>query len=265
MTISVQTAPANAGAPQAEGPNDAALAAKVDAQNAAAKAAADGEAGKAPAAPERPAWLPEKFATVEDFAKSYSELEAKLGQPKTPEVPAKVSTESAEALVTNAGLDFSVLSAEVASDGKLSEASVKALLDKGIPQTVIDSHVEGLKATAQLQLNEAYQTIGGEARFTEISTWAAESGDVAKVETYNALIESGKIKEALTFLNAAYDAANGKAPARIVTGRANAGVVDGDVYGSRQEVTADMSDPRYGIDSAFRAKVQAKLGRSNVF
>jgi len=35
---------------------------------------------------ERPQWLPEKFKTPEDFAKSYSELEKKIGtQPKAPE------------------------------------------------------------------------------------------------------------------------------------------------------------------------------------
>ena len=35
---------------------------------------------------ERPTWLPEKFKTPEDFAKSYSELEKKIGtQPKAPD------------------------------------------------------------------------------------------------------------------------------------------------------------------------------------
>lgn len=268
MTITVQTAPADAGKPQAAGPNDAALAAKVDDKNAAALKAAQGEGVQPAPANERPAWLPEKFTSAEDLAKAYAELEGKLGKPaepaKTAEVPA-VTEDSAKKLVADAGLDFSVLSTEVARDGKLSDASIKALIAKGIPQDVIDAHVQGLQASAQLALTEAYATVGGEEAFKGIAEWAAANAEPAQVDTYNALLEAGKIKEALNFLKTAYSAVEGKAPARVVTGASTSAVSDGDVYQSRQEVTADMRSPQYANDPAFRAKVQAKLGRSNVF
>ena len=200
MTITVQTAPADAGNAQPTGPNDAALAAKIDDKNAATLKAAQGEGAKPAPATERPAWLPEKFATVEEMAKAYGELESKLGAQKDPVKPAEapaVTEADAQKIVADAGLDFSVLSTEVARDGKLSEASTKALLAKGIPQAVIDAHVEGLQASAQLTLTTAYAAVGGEEAFKGVAEWAATNADPAQVDTYNALLESGKIKEAL--------------------------------------------------------------------
>lgn len=268
MTLTVQTAPADAGTTQPTGPNDAALAAKADEKNAAALKAAQGEGTQPAPATERPAWLPEKFATVEDMAKAYGELESKIGTPKDPATPAEapaVTEADAQKIVADAGLDFSVLSTEVARDGKLSEASTKALLDKGIPQAVIDAHVQGLQASAQLALTTAYAAVGGEAAFKSVADWAAASADPAQVETYNALLDSGKIKEALVFLRTAHDAVNGVAPAVVLKGSGNAVVGTGDSYSSRAEVTADMRNPLYASDPAFRAKVQAKIGRSDVF
>ena len=53
----------------------------LEEQVAAMEAAQNPEAAPepAPSEPDRPDWLPEKFKTPEDLAKSYGELEKKLG------------------------------------------------------------------------------------------------------------------------------------------------------------------------------------------
>ena len=84
----------------------------------------------------KPEGLPEKFNTVEDLAKSYSELEAKLGtnkeEVKTEEVkPQETKTDTleiAEKAVTDAGLDMSSLTEEYTKEGKLNDTSYDCLL-----------------------------------------------------------------------------------------------------------------------------------------
>ncbi len=41
--------------------------------------------------PERPDWLPEKFASVEAMAQAYTALEQKMGQPEEQDAPAEPS------------------------------------------------------------------------------------------------------------------------------------------------------------------------------
>lgn len=62
-------------------------------------------------------------------------------------------------------------------------------------------------------------------------------------------------------LNAQYRSAIGSEPNLIGGGKAAAA----DVFESTSQVTEAMSDKRYRSDPAYRARVQAKLLRSNVF
>ena len=81
---------------------------------------------------ERPEGLPEKFNSVEDMAKSYQELESKLGQPKAEESTAEPKAdennlEIAEKATQAAGLDMGALNAEYAENGELAQESYDAL------------------------------------------------------------------------------------------------------------------------------------------
>lgn len=221
--------------------------------------------------PERPAWLPEKFKDASELAKAYEELSKKLGAPKDAPVEAPKDTPKdpaaeAKKAVEDAGLDFSVLGQEIAKDGKLSEASTKALLAKGIPQDIIDAHVEGAKAQAELSLSKAHAAVGGTEAFQQMAEWAAVSASEADLKTYNDLVgtgDPGKIESAMKFLKSAYESANGTPATRKVQGEGNRGA-GSDVYESRAQLTSDMKDPRYKTDPAFRSKVEAKVMRSSV-
>jgi hypothetical protein len=81
---------------------------------------------------------------------------------------------------------------------------------------------------------------------------------------YNKAMESGSVdqaKLAVAGLGVKFSAAVGSEP-NLEGGRVTS--APGDVYESMAQVTADMKDPKYTNDSAYRAKVQAKLGRSSV-
>ena len=72
----------------------------------------------------KPEGLPEKFNSVEDLAKSYSELEKKLGDnteaPKeeAPKTETKNDLDIAEKAVESAGLNMETLSSEYAEKGE---------------------------------------------------------------------------------------------------------------------------------------------------
>lgn len=263
MVDRVQVGADDLGKPNPAGPNDAALAAK-------ATAATTPQSGT----PERPAWLPEKFTSPEALAQAYAELEKKQSAPAAKPDPTKPiekepATEGAPDAATaadavkDAGLDFADLGRQVGETGDISKEARAALIAKGIPEATIDAHIEGVKAQAQVALTNAYAAAGGEEQFNTMREWAAKDASAAQLDTYNTLIQAGKVGPAMEFLKGAYEGANGKPAAKRVEGSAN-GVPSNDVYTSRAQVTADMKDPKYKTDAAFRAQVEAKVKRSSV-
>jgi hypothetical protein len=95
-------------------------------------------------------------------------------------------------------------------------------------------------------------------------SWAADNLPDGQIERYNIAVNSGDMNEtmfAVNGLKAQYEAARGLEPARQIAGQARASA---DAYQSLAQMKADMADPRYHTDSAFREAVAAKLGRSNI-
>lgn len=249
---------ADEGKPQPTGPNDAALAAK--AEGTATPTQAD----------QRPAWLPEKFKSAEDMAAAYAELEKKQSQPAPKADPTKPIEKAPEAdaakAVADAGLDFEALGQQINETGDISKEARDALIAKGIPNEVIDQHVAGHKSQIDSAVKAAYDAAGGQEQFTAMSQWAATDATEAQLHTYNTLVQKGdqkSIAAAMQYLKGIHEEAVGKAAPRRLDGSANA-APSNDVYTSRAQVTADMKNPLYKTDPAFRAQVESKIKRSSV-
>lgn len=259
----------------AAGPKDAELAAKFE---AGAKPPVDpAAAGEKPTKPE---WMPEKFwdaekgaVKTEELAKSYGELEKKASGKKTAEPakaaegePAAADPDAAKAAVEAQGVDFDALDAEFQKDGKLSDESYEKLAKAGFDKARVDTYMAGVQAAGNALMSAAHTAAGGEQQFQEMQTWAATNASDADLKAYNELIatqDPAKIALAVQGLAAAHAKAEGTAPARRVDGSGNGADV-GDVYESREQMKADMKTDAYKKDPAFRAKVQAKLGRSSI-
>jgi len=218
----------------------------------------------------KPEGLPEKFNSVEDLAKSYQELEKKLGDnteaPKedAPKEETKSDLDIAEKAVESAGLNMDNLSSEYAEKGELDAKSYEALEKAGIPKEYVNQFIEGQKAVADQQTTSIKDIVGGADAYTEMSEWAAENMSEQEKTAYNTAVNSKDIetaKLAVVGLKAKFENANGNEPS-LVEGKATITGQGG--YKSWAEVTAAMGDDRYQKDPAYQNMVQEKLSKSEL-
>jgi hypothetical protein len=245
------------------------LEAEAAAQEAAAQAKENTEpklAGEEET-PDRPEWLPEKFKTPEDLAKAYAELEKARSKGETPKEGEEAEAEAAaNEAVENAGLDMEALSAEYATNGELTQESLDALSKVGITPDMVDAYIAGQEAQAKAVEADLLEPVGGNAEaYAEMTSWAADNLSDTEIENFNTVLESGNtaaIKMAVQNLATKYQDANGQEPGRQLTGKGTGTGVG--VYESTADLMKDMQSPEYRTNPAFRAKVEAKLARSNI-
>ena len=221
----------------------------------------------------RPEGLPEKFNSVDDLAKSYSELEKKLGEQSQETKTEEVKTEQpksnnkleiAEKAVADAGLDMSSLQQEYAEKGELDAKSYEALEKVGITKQYVDNYIAGQEALANQQANEIKSTVGGEETYQEMVDWASKNMTEGEKQAYNKAVNSGDmdtVKLAVNALKSQFERANGVEP-KLVEGKAQPTSEEG--FQSWAQVTEAMADPRYAKDVAYQDEVKTKLANSNL-
>lgn len=217
----------------------------------------------------RPEWLPQEFQSAEDLAKAYSELQAKLGA-KSQESAEASKTETPteqqnpEQALSEKGLDFSEFSAEFATKGELSPESYAKLEAAGFDKQIVDNYIAGQKAVAAQYETEILAEVGGREKYSEITAWAKANLTPSEIDAFNAAVSSGntaQAKLAVLGLSAQFSKAVGSEP-KLVQGRPTS--ASEDVFESTAQLTEAMRNPLYRSDPAYRAKVQAKLARSNI-
>ncbi|PDT45354.1 hypothetical protein CO661_24125 [Sinorhizobium fredii] len=240
---------------------EAAAAAPVSTEEALrAKADADVAAQTEAEAPARPEWLPEEFDTPEAMAEAFAALKA--GTKEEPKV------EGEEPPVTEdtppATVDVKAISAEWDEKGELSEATYTDLAAKGFDKATVDSYIAGQKALADAADRRLTDAAGGKENLDRMFAWASTSLTPAEIDSYNASFSNADVNAAeiaIAQLKGKYEAANGRDP-KLLGGKAPSQLAD--TFASWAEVTKAMSDPRYDKDPAYRAKVEAKVGRSDI-
>ena len=225
----------------------------------------------------KPDGLPEKFNSVEDLAKSYSELEKKLGgQSKETIDPVSKATQKTEAskldgkleiaeqAVADAGLDMSSLQKEYSEKGKLDVKSYEALEKVGISKQYVDNYIAGQEAIANKQAVEIKETVGGDEVYQDMVDWASKNMTDGEKQAYNKAVNSGDmdtVKLAVNALKGQFERANGIEPT-LVTGKAQPTAEQG--FESWAQVTEAMSNPKYAKDIAYQNEIKNKLANSNL-
>ena len=219
----------------------------------------------------KPEGLPEKFNSVEDLAKSYSELEKKLGESKPEETPQPKQEEPktedleiANKAAESAGLNVQDLQAEFDNSGELKAESYEALDKAGIPKEYVDQFIAGQLAMRENLVSDVKGVAGGEDTYAEMMQWASNNLSESEKNAYNNAVNATdieSIKLAVTGLKARYESANGIEPT-LAKGKASPSTEGG--FRSWAEVTEAMADARYTKDIAYQDEVKRKIQNSNL-
>lgn len=227
----------------------------------------------------KPEGLPEKFNSVDELVKSYSELEKKLGEQSQPteqsvdpvsktevkqEEQPKSDLDIATKAVDSAGLNMETLSEEFAKDGKLADGSYKSLEKAGIPKEYVDRFIAGQQAIADQQSATVKNLVGGTESYDNMSEWASQNLTETEKQAYNTAVNSKDleaVKLAVVGLKARYAQSTGSEPT-LVEGKTSPSAEQG--FASWAQVTQAMSDPRYAKDPAYQAEVKNKLANSKI-
>lgn len=192
-----------------------------------------------------------KFKSTDDLVAAYKSLEAKLGSQGKPADPPK------DPPATNK-VDYAAMASEVASTGKLSDASRQALIASGMPESIIDTYVEAQAGKVTAFKASLHEAVGGADAFDLITTWGAQNLTADEQAYFQGEIEKGEAeaKTAMEVLKARYEKSMGKLP-KLLSGATATN--DSAGFTSLEEQKAAQRDPRYRTDPAYREQVIARI------
>ena len=226
-----------------------------------------------------------KYKTAEELEKAYGELQKKLGEKgsedsettgesddtpeskeETEEKEEAKETSPAVELINEASAEYwdndQKLSPETIE--KFSSMSTKDLLNGYLEVQKNAPAGESVPDLTEADINVVKNSVGGEAEYGKIVTWAKENMPDADSKAFDDLVSTGNvgaIRLAAQGLQAKYNDANGY-EGRMLSGKSPK--TSEDTFRSQAELVKAMSDPRYEDDPAYRQDVIEKLDRSDV-
>lgn len=222
---------------------------------------------------DRPEGLPEGFDSWEAFGKAKLEESSKEAsakeEPKDGELPADLQQEI-EKLPEATREKATPFFKEFSETGTLTDESKAAAAEAfGVTVEMVDLYMAGAAQQQASASEPFYEVAGGKAVYDEFAAWATSGGMTAEeMAEFNAELGKGdEPAKAMIAKGIALWKAEGNGPSPRDITRDQPGKdasAASDVFSSRAEQTAAIRDPRYGKDAAYRAAVDAKIGRSNV-
>jgi len=219
-----------------------------------------------------------KYRNAEELEEAYLELQKKLGSDDDDEVEDTTLDEdeieydenvvagveliedaSQEYYDNNGDLTEDTLQRFKAMDGEDLVNAFMAIQENN-PEAVAKNYPDLTDA----EMNTVYNSVGGEAEYDKLTSWAADNMDDKALDAFNSIIDQGNptaIQIAVAGMKAEYDNVEGY-EGRMLQGKAAKN--SRDAFRSQAEVVAAMSDPRYDKDPAYRQDLYDKLERSNV-
>ena len=151
---------------------------------------------------------------------------------------------------------------EWAEKGELSEDTYESLSKAGYSRDVVESHIAGANARQELANLKAFNKAGGsEESYKEMTAWAATNLSESEIAAYDKTISDPTTMEsAVEGLYAKFTAAS-NSEGKTVHGNPGSSS-PGSHYKSSAEMQADMNNPKYKTDAAFRNAVAQKIAAS---
>lgn len=161
-------------------------------------------------------------------------------------------------------IDFDALGEEYQKNGELSKESIDKLEKAGYPKAMVDAYLDGLQATTEKFVNRIYSMAGGKENYEKILGFIKTQPE-SVVNAYNATITQGNLNQielALNGIKAHMKTAYGTSNPTLMGGAATS-TAEG--YTSMEQMTKDMSDPRYQVDPKFTRSVMMKIKNAHIF
>lgn len=170
----------------------------------------------------------------------------------------------AKATLESKGVDFDKLAEEYSNDGKLSDDSMKILKDAGFPESVVNAYLSGLEAINERFATQVKGFAGGDDGYAKLTEFI-KTQPQSVIDAFNSTIATGNLGQIeltigglMSKMNKAYGTSN----PTVMGGVANAAT---EGYTSMEQMTKDMSDPRYQVDPKFTRSVMMKIKHANIF
>lgn len=202
-----------------------------------------------------------KYRNAEELERGYLELQSKLGdqqgepQPQQ-EQPVTVADKLAQAYQSyNSDKKFDVNNFEDIS----KEDLIKAFFENSEEVPEGDTNQPEL---SDGQVTEMQNRVGGPDQYKQMMEWAVQNFPQSEIKTFDSIIDSGDMTQIAMAVDAVakrYYDANG-IDGNLVQGRAAPNKSQS--YRSQAELIADMNDPRYDNDPAYRNDIMNKLANS---
>ena len=226
-----------------------------------------------------------KFKNQEDLANAYQELEKKLHEPSNnqvqadddapPTLPSEESGDSdndadesvaegteADSASNEEGESVADVYQALQQNGELTDDVYEKFEKAGVPKELVD-HVQELENYKAA--NEMKSVTSDVEDYGALQKWAGENLSEKEVSIYDNIIQTGTLDEmrfAVNNLNARMQGNTAPKQSRLIKADAIAQAEGG--YESQAQMLQDMADPRYKSDSAYRAAVARKAGKSNI-
>ena len=221
--------------------------------------------------------IPEKFQgkSLEDVIKSYQELEKMKVTKQEEEVVPKATEEKEEAPKDDKPTgEYDKYIQSFEEKGELSEDDYAELEKAGHSREEIDKTIEDYKLQKEFQeykqekaLMEVLEPLGGGTeKFKEVAMWANANKPAEEVAEINAeLARAGKLAQQalLKTLYAEYEAAGEEEASVLHTNSSQATPNKG--YSTQEEFFKDIGSAEYKNNPKYRAAVEAKMARSDIF
>ena len=238
-----------------------------------------------------------KYKNAEDLEAAYLELQKKMGEGSSDEVPEDVNKESIQnpyeedgsvnydtveeiygeqitGVLEDANLDpFKMAAHFVQNNGTLTDDMKSQLVNAGFPSETVEAYLQGQAVQqgfvapsqnlSDTDVREIQDIAGGPNQYNDLTKWAETNLSQDDVNAFDEVMNTGNkaaVKFAVKALNAQYEDAVGREP-NLVTGKTS---MRGDKYRSMAEVVRDMESPQYESNDAYRLDVMQKLERSNL-
>jgi len=203
------------------------------------------------------------------------ELEFKMSQraqtpePQQPEPSQEPSADSAQAAVENAGLDWDTLSSKISETGELGDDDYAALAESGIPEDIARNYVRMVQSDTESVVADVMTRFGGEETFTQVYNGLVDNASLEVRNKIDEMLRDPITREAgiaTAWQHSGLQnpgstpAAPPPPPAAPAPARGGAAQVPPSSagFGSMEEMSLAMRDPRYSTDPSYRAEVERR-------